>query len=97
MEYDDFIKLTEKQKPSEKLSGIHLAIWYILKDNWDMAHKTAQKLNTKIACQFHAYLHRVEDDLGNAGYWYSRADMEPATASLETELSDIIKSVFIKS
>ena len=43
MEYDDFIKLTEKQKPSEKLSGIHLAIWYILKDNWDLAHKTAQK------------------------------------------------------
>jgi len=97
MEYDDFIKLTEKQKPSKKLSGIHLAIWYILKNNLDMAHKTVQKLNTKISCQFHAYLHRVEGDLGNADYWYSRAEVEPATASLETELSDIIKSVFIKS
>ncbi len=30
MEYDDFIKLTEEQKPSEKLSGIHLAIWYMV-------------------------------------------------------------------
>ena len=49
MEYDDFIKLTEKQKPSKKLSVIHLAIWYILKDNWDMSHKTVQKLNTEIA------------------------------------------------
>ena len=95
MEYNDFIKLIEKQKPSEKLSGIHLAIFYILKDNWDMAHETVQKLNTAIACQFHAYLHRVEGDMGNADYWYRRADMEPATASLETELSDIIKSVFI--
>ena len=95
MQYDDFIKLTEKQNPSEKLFGIHLAIWYILNDNWDLAHKTAQKLNTKIACQVHAYLHRVEGDLGNAHYWYSRADMEPATTSLETEISDIIKSVFI--
>ena len=95
MEYDDFIKLTEKQKPSKKLSGIHLAIWYILKNNWDMAHKTVQKLNTKISCQLHAYLHRVEGDLGNAGYWYRRAEIEPATASLEMELSDIIKSVFI--
>ena len=95
MEYNDFIKLTEKQKPSEKLSGIHLAIFYILKDNWDMAHETVQKLNTEIACLFHAYLHRVEGDLDNAGYWYSRASMKPTTASLETELSDIIKSVFI--
>ena len=95
MEYNDFIKLTEKQKPSKKLSVIHLAIWYILKDNWDMSHKTVQKLNTEIACLFHAYLHRVEGDLGNAGYWYSRASMKPTTASLETELSDILKSVFI--
>ena len=81
--------------PSEKLSGIHLAIWYILKDNWDLAHETVQKLNTEIACRFHAYLNRAAGDLGNAGYWYSQADMEPATASLEIELSDIIKSVFI--
>ena len=95
MEYNDFIKLTEKQKPSEKLSGIHLAIWYILKDNWDMAHETVQKLNTAIACQFHAYLHRGEGDQDNADYWYSRAHMEPTTASLETELGDIIKSAFI--
>ena len=95
MEYNDFIKLTEKQKPSEKLSGIYLAIWYILRDNWDLAHETVQKLNTEIACRFHAYLHRVEGDLGNAAYWYSRAYMEPTTASLETELSGIIKSVFI--
>ena len=97
MEYNDFIKLIEKQKPSEKLSGIHLAIWYILKDYWDLAHETVQILNTEIACRFHAYLHRVEGDLGNADYWYSQAEVEPATASLETELSDIIKSVFIKS
>ena len=95
MEYNDFIKLTEKQKPSEKLSGIHLAIWYILKDNWDMAHETVQILNTEIAYRVHAYLHRVEGDLGNAGYWYCRAQIEPATASLKIELSDIIKSVFI--
>ena len=66
MEYNDFIKLTEKQKPSEKLSGIHLAIWYIFRDNWDLAHETVQKLKTEIACRFHAYLHRLEGDLGHA-------------------------------
>ena len=95
MEYNDFIILIEKQKPSEKLSGIHLAIFYILKDNWDMAHETVQKLNTAIAYQFSAYLHRVEGNQDNASYWYRRAKMEPTIASLETELSDIIKSAFI--
>ncbi len=60
-----------------------------------MAHKTAQKLNTQTACWLHAYLHRVEGDMGNANYWYGRAYMEPTTIPLETELSDIVKSVFI--
>ena len=50
MQYDDFIKLKEKQKPAEKLSGIHLALWYVFNDNWKMANKTAQKLNTQSAC-----------------------------------------------
>ena len=68
MQYDEFIKLTEKQKPAEKLSGIYLALWYVFNDNWEMAHKTAQKLNTQTACQFHAYLHHVKGDLGNADY-----------------------------
>jgi len=95
MQYDDFVKLTEKQKPAEKLSDIHLALWYIFNDNWKMAHKTAQKLNTQTACWPHAYLHRVEGDKGNADYWYGRAYMEPTTIPLETELSDIIKPVFI--
>ena len=95
MQYDDFIKSIEKQKPAEKLSGIHLALWYVFNDNWKMAHKTAQKLNTQTACWLHAYLHRVEGDMGNADHWYWRAYMEPTTIPLETELSDIVKSVFI--
>ena len=95
MQYNDFIKLTEKLTPVEKLSGIHLALWYVFKDNWEMAHKTTQKLNTKTASWFHAYLHRVEGDLGNAEYWYGRANMEPNSTPLETELNDIINSVFI--
>jgi hypothetical protein len=95
MQYNDFIKLTEKRTPVEKLSGIHLALWYVFKDNWEMAHKTTQKLNTQTACWFHAYLHRIEGDPGNAEYWYGRANMEPNSIPLETELNDIINSVFI--
>ncbi len=33
----------------------------------------------------HAHLHRVEGDLGNAGYWYRQANKPVATDAIETE------------
>ena len=94
MQYDDFIKLTKESKPSDKLSGIHLAIWYAVKDNWDMAHKIIQDINTETASWIHAYLHRVEGDIDNAKYWYNHSRKEPCTESLKSELDNIIQFLF---
>ena len=33
----------------------------------------------------HAWLHRIEGDLGNAGYWYRRAGKPAATESTDAE------------
>jgi hypothetical protein len=33
----------------------------------------------------HAYLHRVEGDLGNAGYWYREAGRAAARGALPAE------------
>ena len=52
MQYDDFIKLTKESKPSDKLCGIHLAIWYAVKNNWDMAVDYWSKLKTDKEAQF---------------------------------------------
>lgn len=41
--------------------------------DWDKAHRIVQRLGSRAASRVHAYLHRREGDLGNAGYWYSRA------------------------
>jgi hypothetical protein len=41
----------------------------------------------------HAYLHRKEGDLGNAGYWYRRANQPIATDSLESEWDRIARSL----
>ncbi len=41
--------------------------------DWDRAHRIVQRLGSRDACWVHAYLHRKEGALGNAGYWYSRA------------------------
>ena len=49
------------------------ALWWAAKGNWDEAHKIVQDEETADAAWVHAYLHRVEGDLGNAGYWYRRA------------------------
>jgi hypothetical protein len=37
----------------------------------------------------HAHLHRVEGDLGNAGYWYRRAGQPEAKGPLEAEWAAI--------
>ena len=53
--------------------------------DWDGAHSTVQSLEDKRAYWIHAYLHRKEGDLGNAGYWYSRAGRNMPDMALEEE------------
>ena len=43
------------------------------------------------AAWVHAYLHRVEGDLGNAGYWYRQAGQPVAKDSLEAEWERIVQ------
>ena len=95
MQYDDFIKLTKESEPSDKLAGVHLAVWYAVKNNWDRAHNIVQDINTETAFWIHAYLHRLEGDIDNANYWYNRARKEPSSESIKSELDDIIKLLFL--
>lgn len=52
---------------------------------WDMAHEMVQPYSDSLACLIHAYLHRVEGDLGNADYWYRRAGGNRPDNSLDEE------------
>ncbi len=68
--------------------GISLALqtlWWDAKGDWDRAHACAQQDEGTTGSIVHAYLHRKEGDLRNAGGWYSRAGRTPATVSLEEE------------
>jgi len=53
--------------------------------DWDGAHRIVQNIESRDAYRVHAYLHRKEGDLGNAGYWYRRANADMPDDSLEAE------------
>ena len=57
------------------------------------AHKIVQDEATADAAWVHAYLHRVEGDLGNAGYWYRRAAKPVAAGSLEAEWERMVSAL----
>ena len=94
----DFLRdLQERDKPSVPMP-VHLkALWWAKKGNWDTAHDLAQDAGSQSGDWVHAYLHRVEGDLGNAAYWYGRA-RKPVKAreSLDEEWKELV-SFFLGS
>lgn len=65
--------------------------------DWDASHRLIQQYNTDEACWIHAYLHRVEGDLGNASYWYSHARKPIRKGSLEEEWQELFDYMNSKS
>lgn len=60
---------------------------------WDHAHRLIQSYYSMEACWIHAYLHRVEGELGNARYWYSRANKPMPSYGLEKEWDEIYRQM----
>ena len=79
--------------PAPQLSAPLAALWWAAKGDWDQAHSIAQEQSSAEAAWVHAYLHRVEGDLGNAGYWYRRAAKPVAEGPLETEWERIASAL----
>ena len=61
------------------------ALWHDAMGDWEAADGVAQDVESADGAWVHAYLHRKEGDIGNAGYWYRRAGKPPATGPLEDE------------
>ena len=59
--------------PPAGVSPALAAMWHEAKGDWAAAHRLAQAEDDADGAWVHAYLHRVEGDLANAGYWYRRA------------------------
>ena len=78
--------------PAPGLEPPLAALWWAAK-RLDEAHKIVQDEETREAAWVHAYLHRVEGDLGNAGYWYRRAGKPAASDPLEREWERIVTAL----
>lgn len=61
--------------------------------DWDGAHRIVQDDPSPEAAWVHAHIHRVEGDLGNAGYWYGRAGKPAASGDLEAERQAIAQAL----
>lgn len=86
MTLDEFRKA---EAPPAELSTPLLALWWDARGDWQRAHEAAQAGEDADSAWVHAYLHRKEGDLANAGYWYRRAGKPAARGSLDQEWAAI--------
>ena len=70
-----------------------LAMWHEAKGDWDAAHRVVQAEGDADSAWVHAFLHRREGDLGNARYWYRRAERAEPDGTAEQEREAIITAL----
>lgn len=95
MSFEEFQQSVRSPVPPAGLSRSLLAMWHDARGDWSGAHDHAQEDHGRDGSWVHAYLHRKEGDLGNAGYWYSRAGkrMPAAEVSLDAEWQAIAREL----
>ena len=86
MTLEEFRASLTTPEPPPALDWALQALWWEAQGHWDRAHECAQLNDADPrAAWVHAYLHRKEGDLANAGYWYRRAGRPVARDELEAE------------
>jgi hypothetical protein len=84
----EFKRSLAKAKPPAGISPALAGLWWAGKD-WDKAHKLVMSEGGADCAWVHAYLHRAEGDLDNAGYWYQQARRESSEGTLAAEWAAI--------
>jgi len=85
----DLKRSVSKARPPQVLAPALAALWWEAKGDWERAHALVMDESGKDCAWVHAFLHRVEGDLGNARYWYGQAGKAPATGPLPAEWDSI--------
>jgi hypothetical protein len=93
MTFEEFRLSLNQSDPPLTMTPVLKALWYAGKDDWETAHNIAQDIHSSEGSWIHAYLHRKEGDLGNAGYWYTTAGRKMPTYSLDKEWEEIAREL----
>lgn len=93
MTFFEFTQSLISREPPEGLEPVVKALWYERKGDWHKAHQIVQELPERNGSWVHAYLHRVEGELWNARYWYSRAGVDEAVTSTDEEWEAIVRTL----
>ncbi len=93
MTFDEFVASLGGAKPPAGLTAPLQALWLDGKGLWKEAHDVVDDMDGRVAASVHAYLHRKEGDLSNAGYWYGQAGRRPASGTLQTEWDALVREL----
>ncbi len=93
MDLDAFERSFGEATPPGGLPPLLVALWLEARGEWHRAHELAQAEDGADAAWVHAYLHRVEGDEANAGYWYARSGRSHSTAPLIEERRQIAREL----
>ena len=93
MTLDDFRSSLTAPEPPAGLTHALAGLWWDAKGDWKRAHESAQQDEGVEGSWVHAYLHRKEGDLANAGGWYRRAGRPVATETLAAEWETIASAL----
>jgi hypothetical protein len=89
----EFKRSLSKSKSPARLAPALAALWWAGKEKWDQAHQIVMDEGGKDCAWVHAYLHRVEGDLGNARYWYRQAQRPVPEMPLKAEWDAIVETL----
>lgn len=86
----DFEQSLDHATPPHGIGPVLQALWWAKKGDWNHAHELAQSQAGRDGSWVHAYLHRVEGDDANAGYWYRQAGQPYPEQSLDEEWQSLV-------
>jgi hypothetical protein len=96
MTLQEFKQSLQQTTMPTDLSTALQALWQAGKGDWHAAHAITQAQGDTDVDWVHAYLHREEGDLNNAGYWYRRAGKPASTQTLTEEWDGIAQALLAK-
>jgi hypothetical protein len=90
VDFEEFEASLREPAMPPGLPGPLQVLWLDARGDWTAAHELAQRMRDDSGARLHAYLHREEGDLPNAGYWYRRAGVDVPDCDLDAEWRQLV-------